>query len=220
MLMSPQTSPWPARLAVGSLLAVLLAGAASAQSVPYGCVKVKDPNATAEGAIIGGIAGALLGSAVAGHHHKGEGAVVGGVGGAVVGGMIGSGAGQHVACPEGYVYEAPPPPPPPPPVYEEPAFAPAPYGDVWYGAPPRIHERIAFLRSQVARVDQDGWLSPRERNRLYHRLDEIQHEEDSDRFHNGGYLTPPDRNRLFNELNDVAHRIHWDEYMSEHPRTY
>jgi Glycine zipper 2TM domain len=208
MLKSPSISSWPARLAVGALLATLLAGAASAQSVPYGCVKVKDPNSTAEGAIIGGIAGALLGSAVAGHHHKGEGAVVGGVGGAV--------AGQHVTCPEGYYYA----PPPPPPAYEEPAFAPAPYGDVWYGAPPRIHERIAFLRSQVARVDQDGWLSPRERSRLYHRLDEIQHEEDGDRYHNGGYLTPPEREHLFNELNDVARRIHWDEYMSEHPRPY
>lgn len=218
MLKSPSISRWPTRIAVGALLATLLAGAASAQPVPYGCVKVKDPNATAEGAIIGGIAGALLGSAVAGHHHKGEGAVVGGVGGAVVGGMIGSDAGQHVACPEGYVYQAPPPPPPP--VYEEPAFAPAPYGDVWYGAPPRIHERIAFLRSHVARVDQDGWLSPRERSRLYHRLDDIQHEEDGDRYHNGGYLTPPERDRLFNELNDVARRIHWDEYMSEHPRPY
>jgi uncharacterized protein YcfJ len=39
----------------------------------------------AEGTAIGAVAGALLGSAVAGHGEKGTGAVVGGVGGAIIG---------------------------------------------------------------------------------------------------------------------------------------
>lgn len=219
MTMNLPISSWPARIAVGSLLAVMLAGAASADPVPPGCVRVKDPNATVEGVVIGGIAGALLGSAVAGHHHKGDGAVVGGLAGAAVGGAIGNNESRRVVCPEGYVYEAAPPPPPPA-YYDEPAPPPAAYGDVWYSAPPRIHDRIAFLRTQVARVDQDGWLSPRERSRLYHRLDDIAREEQDLRYRNGGYLTPPDRNHLFNELNDVAHQLHWDEYLSEHPRPY
>jgi hypothetical protein len=85
---------------------------------------------------------------------------------------------------------------------------------VWYGAPPRLHERIAFLRNEVARVDQDGWLSPRERGSLYHRLDLIQNEEQHLRYQTGGYLPPPDRARLFDELNDISRRIHWNDFTS------
>jgi hypothetical protein len=157
----------------------------------------------------------LLGSAVAGRHDRGAGAVLGGLGGAVAGGAIGNSRSQGVACPQGYVYRAPPPvyyvPPPPPPVV---------YGDVWYGAPVGLHERIDFLHSEIARVDQDGWLSPRELGGLYNRLDEIEQEADQLRYQTGGYLLAPDRARLFGELNDVAHRIHWDEYVNSHPHGY
>src|SRR6185503_9064329 len=45
----------------------------------------------AEGTAVGAIAGALLGSAVAGHGEKGTGAVVGGVGGAIVGNQLSRG---------------------------------------------------------------------------------------------------------------------------------
>jgi hypothetical protein len=140
-----------------------------------------NPNSTAAGALLGGVAGALLGSAVAGRHDRGAGAVLGGLGGAVAGGAIGNSRSQGVACPQGYVYRAPPPvyyvPPPPPPVV---------YGDVWYGAPVGLHERIDFLHSEIARVDQDGWLSPRELGGLYNRLDEIEQEADQLRYQTGG----------------------------------
>ena len=43
------------------------------------------------GTAIGAVAGALLGSSIAGHGHKGDGAVVGGVGGAIVGNQVARG---------------------------------------------------------------------------------------------------------------------------------
>ena len=65
----------PAILAIGLALSGL-AAQADAQGLPPGC-QPSNPNAPIEGALIGGAAGALLGSAIAGHHHKGDGAVVG-----------------------------------------------------------------------------------------------------------------------------------------------
>jgi hypothetical protein len=178
-------------------------------------VATYNPNSTAQGALLGGVAGALLGSSVAGRNNRGQGAVLGGVSGAVVGGVIGNSREQGVACPEGYSYRAPPP------VYDdEPRVPGAAYGDVWYGGPPHLAERIAFLRGEIARVDQDGWLSPRERGRLYHRLDDIQAEQERIRYQTGGYLPPPDRARLFDQLNDLGRHIHWDDYISAHPRGY
>ncbi len=209
MFHSQWLSSWSARLLAGGMISAALMCAAVAQGIPPGCIMTTDPNSTAQGAALGGVAGALLGSAVSGRHNRGEGAVLGGLGGAVVGGVIGNGQGKGVACPEGYYYR-----PPTPGYYEEPPPAPAAYGDVWYGAPPRLHERIAFLRNEVARVDQDGWLSPRERGSLYHRLDLIQNEEQHLRYQTGGYLPPPDRARLFDELNDISRRIHWNDFTS------
>ncbi len=215
MQQQKRSSSWRAHLLIGGAISVVLASVATAQVVPPGCVLTSNPNSTAAGALLDGVAGALLGSAVAGRHDRGAGAVLGGLGGAVAGGAIGNSRSQGVACPQGYVYRAPPPvyyvPPPPPPVV---------YGDVWYGAPVGLHERIDFLHSEIARVDQDGWLSPRELGGLYNRLDEIEQEADQLRYQTGGYLLAPDRARLFGELNDVAHRIHWDEYVNSHPHGY
>ena len=59
----------PAILAIGLALSGL-AAQADAQGLPPGC-QPSNPNAPIEGALIGGAAGALLGSAIAGHHHKG-----------------------------------------------------------------------------------------------------------------------------------------------------
>lgn len=204
----------PAFLAIGLALSGL-AAQADAQGLPPGC-QPSNPNAPIEGALIGGAAGALLGSAIAGHHHKGDGAVVGGVGGAVVGAMVGSNSNQP-SCPEGYAYVAPPqgpPGPPPPPAY---AYPSAPPGDFWYGAPYDLRARFSFVRNQIARVDQDGWLSPRERGRLYHHLDEMAQQEDRMRYESGGYLGPDQVRRLTDELNDISRHVHWDEFIAEHP---
>jgi len=67
--------------AAGLGLAVAAASAAEARS---GC-EAYAHNRKVTGTVIGGVAGALLGSAVAGHGSKGTGALIGGLGGAAVG---------------------------------------------------------------------------------------------------------------------------------------
>jgi hypothetical protein len=80
------------------------------------CVR-QEQNRTAAGAIIGGVLGAVIGSAAAGRHDRGAGAIVGGGLGAIAGGAIAANQGQGPGCPPGLVlrtgapafYYAPPP---------------------------------------------------------------------------------------------------------------
>ena len=78
---------WMAAVAVGVSLCLVGGGAASAQSVDPACRQANN-QATTNNTIVGGLAGALLGTAVAGKHNKLEGAAVGGLGGALVGAVI------------------------------------------------------------------------------------------------------------------------------------
>jgi hypothetical protein len=86
------------RIITGALIAATAAGAlavptfASAQPYGYyedGC-RAREHSNGAAGAVIGGIAGALLGSSVAPHHgNRAGGAAIGGVAGALIGNSIG-----------------------------------------------------------------------------------------------------------------------------------
>jgi hypothetical protein len=73
----------------------------SAWAAQY-CVDQRNNN-TAAGAIIGGVFGAVLGSAIAGRGSHAAGAVVGGALGAGTGAAIGSSSGAPGGCPPGYV---------------------------------------------------------------------------------------------------------------------
>jgi hypothetical protein len=64
------------------------------------------------GALVGGGAGAVIGSNVAARNARTEGALLGGLLGAVAGAVVGN---KTAACTSGYVDTPPPPPPPPPP---------------------------------------------------------------------------------------------------------
>lgn len=189
-----------------------LAAAGNAGAQPYdpACQRQNNANTT-EGAVIGGIAGALLGDVVAGRHEKTEGAILGGVGGAVVGGAVAS-SNNH-PCPPGYIYRAPPPPPgygpPPPPAYGPP---PPPRPDFWYGAPPGVHERIDFIQMRINRGVQNGFLFPDDVRKLNEALNHVRQEEEGLRFWDGCQLSPPDRDRLISQLNDLSHRLHWEEH--------
>jgi len=79
----------------------------------------------AAGAVIGGVFGAILGSAVAGRHSHGAGAVVGGLTGALAGSAIGASS-TSPGCPPGYFVR------PGAPVFAPPAFG----GGFVYAAPP------------------------------------------------------------------------------------
>lgn len=74
-------------LLAGFAVAALLPSLAMAQET----CEQRSSNRVA-GTIVGAGLGALLGSAVAGHGHKGDGAVVGGVGGAIIGNQASRGA--------------------------------------------------------------------------------------------------------------------------------
>lgn len=174
--------------------------AANAQVADPACVRANENN-TAAGAVVGGVAGAILGSAVAGRHERAEGAVLGGVGGAVVGGVVAS-SGNH-PCPAGYVYRAPPPPP---------AYAPPPRGDFWYGAPDGVRERIDFLQHRIDAGVRNGFIGYRDGRRFSMRLNDIRRQEGRMRYRDGGQLTPPDRDVLLNQLGDLSRRLHWEEH--------
>ena len=188
---------------------------ALAQDMPPGCVASGNPNGAAAGALIGGVTGALLGNALAGKH-KAPGTILGGVTGALAGAAIGNNAGQANPCPQGYVYRAAPPPQPVALESDEPLPPVTREGDVWSGAPPRIHERIIFLRRRVQMLDRDGWLSPRESEGLSHRLGEIDRREQAIRDRNDGVLPPEVRDHLNDDLNEVARRLRWKDYQAEH----
>lgn len=174
----------------------LCASHVQAQGYPSGCETDRSNN-TAAGAVIGGVAGALLGNAVSGRH-KAPGTIIGGITGAVAGGAIG---GSSNPCPQGYHYREEP-------VYHE--------RDFWYGAPPTVYERIAFLRHRVEVLDNEGWLSPRESRSLFHRLAEIQRRNAYIRDQNDGYLPREASYHLNAELNDVARHLRWEEYRAQH----
>ena len=86
------------KLAAVSAAALALAGAAAtttpASAQPYGygayeaCRDKKSDNGTT-GAVIGGLAGAVLGSQVAGRGDRTEGAVIGGLAGVLLGNVVG-----------------------------------------------------------------------------------------------------------------------------------
>ena len=91
-----------AAVAAGGLVAPV-----TAQAQPRGVVYHSDPchaekrQAGATGAILGGIAGAVVGSQVAGRGARTEGAVIGAAGGAVGGNQIGRHSVKCVSYPRG-----------------------------------------------------------------------------------------------------------------------
>jgi hypothetical protein len=97
------------RFVISALIAATAAGALAAPTIssaqPYyrdDCRAKERSNGTA-GAVIGGIAGALLGSSVAPHHgNRAGGAAIGGVTGALVGNSIGRSSGKSNCYSQGY----------------------------------------------------------------------------------------------------------------------
>jgi hypothetical protein len=204
---------WMAALAV--CVGLGLGGGAFAQPIDPACRQANNQAATND-TIVGGLAGALLGTAVAGKHQKVEGAAVGGLGGALLGNVIGQSNAQP--CPPGYYRPPPPPPPyqpqayrplppPPPPAYRPP---PPPPGDFWYGAPEGVHDRIEYLQRQVNQANRDGFLSPRELRRLNDRTEGLRRQEADALYRNGGVLYDDDLRGLYHRLSDVSRRLEHD----------
>jgi uncharacterized protein YcfJ len=178
----------------------------------------------AEGTAIGAVAGALLGSAVAGHGEKGTGAVVGGVGGAIIGNQASRGPRD---CQHAYGY------------YDNDnrwhdngvdrsvAYGYYDRNGVWIdGAPPnvggysanasydtRVHTmdvdtRIARLDERIDRGQADGTLSRYEARRAMQALNDIRRDER--RRMRYGSLSGRDEAILQRRLDDVSAQVRMD----------
>ena len=206
------------------LIAGLLAGAAlpslAQAQVPPGCVR--HDNRTA-GTVIGGVAGALVGSQVAGRGDRTAGAVIGGVGGAIVGNQL---AGSSVRCPQGYYQQETQYAAPPPAAYDNRGSG---YnrddrgsgygrddrgggfdrGTFWQGAPNGIREREEWLERRINRGINDGSINRREARRVITDLQQIRFDEQRLRRRNGGRLNERDRDILQDRLDGLAQQIRW-----------
>jgi hypothetical protein len=187
-------------LLLGVALAVALPTVTLAQPPDPNCVR-SNQESRAQGTILGGIGGAVIGG-VLGH---GAGAVVGGLTGAVAGNAI-AGA-RNDPCPSGYYYAPPPgyngyaPPPPPPPAAS----------GFWNGAPGDIRQRIDFLQDRVSRAEADGRIGHREADSARADLDSVRSTA-RNLWQRDGDLTQADRDYLQARLNYVADRLHWMEH--------
>ncbi len=167
----------------------------------------------AAGTVIGGVAGALLGSAIAGNSSNTAGTVVGGVAGAIAGNQIAKR--NNEPCPQGYYeYDTAPVVAPAPSVYSYREYGPSynnqPYqGDrFWAGAPNRIDDRINFLERRVRDGRDDGSLTRREYNRVVGQIQDVRAE--SDRLQRRGRgLSPRDNQYLMDRLDRVSSSIAW-----------
>jgi hypothetical protein len=98
------------RFITTALIASVAAGALAAPTISsaqpyryYDDCRVSEHSNGAAGAVIGGIAGALLGSSLAPHHgNRAGGAAIGGVTGAIVGNSIGRSSGKSNCYSQGY----------------------------------------------------------------------------------------------------------------------
>jgi hypothetical protein len=94
----------------GALIAALAAGAVAIPTAsaarPYGYASDCRRSDGTAGTVIGGIAGALLGSSLAPHHgNRAGGAAIGGVAGALIGNSIGRSSGCSTVS-QGYGYDS------------------------------------------------------------------------------------------------------------------
>lgn len=161
----------------------------------------------AAGTVIGGVAGALLGSAIAGNSSNTEGTIIGGVAGAIAGNQIAKSGNR---CPQGY--------------YEVTTTAPV-YADdygsyyddrggfnrdrFWAGAPTNVYDRIAFLDQRVRRGIDTGAISRREADRAFNDIAQIRREADRMRRDRYGRYNPRDEARLQRRLDDVSRQVQW-----------
>jgi hypothetical protein len=148
-----------AAAAFAGVFALASAAPALAQSAPYGsstgqdrtgyyydaCKRDQTQRGTV-GAVLGGGAGAVIGSNAAARNARTEGALLGGLLGAVIGGVVGN---KSAACVSPSTYYNNPAPPPPPPAASNGGY----------------YERDAYADSGAAQAREDAWRDDRTADR-------------------------------------------------------
>jgi hypothetical protein len=197
--------------------AVLVAAPSLASAQQSYCER-SNSNRSVTGTVIGGVAGALLGSAIAGNSSNTAGTVAGGVAGAVVGNQLAKRGNEP--CPQGYVetygqgynqgqgYA----PAAGPYAYRE--YGPA-YGAAydsnrfWQGAPNAPEQRVNFLVDRVNQGRADGSLTRGEARRVMARIDDVQREISRLRRQDRGQLSGRNQNYIQTRLDDISRQIAW-----------
>jgi len=167
----------------------------------------RDSGNRAAGTVLGGVAGALLGSAIAGNSSNTEGTIIGGVAGAIAGNQIAKSGNR---CPQGY-YEAPTTAP----IYTD------DYGSYydsrgsfdrdrfWAGAPANVYERIAFLDQRVRRGIDSGTITRREADRAFADIAQVRREADRMRRDRYGRYNVRDEARIQRRLDGISTQVQW-----------
>jgi hypothetical protein len=196
--------------------AVLVAAPSLASAQQTYCERANSSNRVA-GTVIGGVAGALLGSAIAGNSSNTAGTVAGGVAGAVVGNQLAKR--RNEPCPQGYVEsyrnddrQAYAPAQASPYAWRE--YGPA-YGAAydsnrfWQGAPSAPEQRVNFLIDRVNQGRADGSLTRGEARRVMMRIDAVQREIRRLRRQDRGQLSARNQNYIQTRLDDISRQISW-----------
>jgi len=202
--------------------AVLVAAPSLASAQQTYCER-SNSNRAVTGTVIGGVAGALLGSAIAGNSSNTAGTVVGGVAGAVVGNQLAKRGNEP--CPQGYyetqgTYNGQ--------AYNQgPAYAPvqaSPYAyreygpsygaqydpnRFWQGAPNAPEQRINFLIDRVNQGRADGSLTRGESRRVMARINQVQREISRLRRQDRGRLSGRNQNYVQTRLDEISRQISW-----------
>lgn len=197
------------------------------------------------GTVAGGVLGALAGRAVAGHGDHNEGAVIGGVGGAVIGNQLAKGRGdcQHAygfydnqgvwhsnaiadrSYAQGYYDRTGAwiPGPPPAGTWDRSgrwAMSADRYGSNvntysyswrsdWRDAPEDIRARTDWLERRIERGRDSGRLSRWEARRAMQTLQDIRRDERM-AWRDDGRLSGREADRIMARLDDLNQQIRWD----------
>jgi hypothetical protein len=214
------------KVLLAASFAVIVAIPAVSQAQSTACQR-DQRNDRVAGTVVGGVAGALLGSVIAGNSSNTEGTIIGGVAGAIAGNQI---AKSGTRCPEGY-YEVPTTAP----VYSQPGYNQPGYGQpgygapgyqddyrsyyddrgafnsnrFWAGAPTNVYERIAFLEQRVRRGMDNGSINRREADRAFREIAQVRRDASRLRRDRYGRYSPRDEANLQRRLDSVSQQVQW-----------
>jgi hypothetical protein len=165
-------------LAASAILATGAAIPSIAAADPYDssyCDHQRQGNQVA-GAVVGGVAGALIGHGVAGHDDRGAGTAVGAVAGGTVGAGLG-GAATH--CDEPY----------------DARYYGSDYRHGFHGYP-QFRDEKAHIRAEIDEGLHEGWLDDRQATYFHHELQRVEYREAREFGDHGWELPPWDQQQI------------------------
>jgi hypothetical protein len=182
---------WSLKQALLAASAAALSAAAVAPSIaaadPYdNCDQARQANQVA-GAVIGGVAGAVVGHGVAGHDDRGAGSAVGAVAGGSLGAGLG-GAATHCDAPYDASYDR------------------GDYHHRFYGYP-QFRDEKAHIRAEIDQGVHQGWLGDDQATYFYRQLQRVEYRETREFGDHGWSLPPWDAQQIRASLDRIDHGV-------------